>query len=655
MKIILQKENSSNNKFNKHFFPIFFMAGDYVIENLYEPGYNSFSPSPESPYLNKQNLIPAGQMGMTVDPRTADQLGQLSHALNTGAVPIELGTLDPQTFDTIPKQHFEEMRRKAKLAEAKVSLHAPVQGTDPAGFGQQGWEEQNRELVERQLKDVVDKAAIIDKKGNLPITIHGSNTSGSTFKMVDGKKEYDMLVGVDKSSGQMVPIKETVQFSPGGNLDIGDKMDPMTALRSHNSTQWRKEVDGVLFEKESAERILAEAYPVGKDIYTTMKLRPDEAHKIFTKLPTPQKEIVSSLRTADAHIHQAEINVTSLFDKAYQYGGRNKEEKERRQRELKQLAQEYDKQIHGGYTSKDYEEIMKRARKAGRILESDREKFEKIEISRSNLVGQSQAIHNFAEQLRRYNPEMITPMENFAIDKGSETFANVALHSYKKYGEGAPIVSIENLYQGMGFSQGEDLKNLVEKSQETFVNKLVEKENISKSKAQQIAEKLIGVTFDVGHLNISKSKGFTDEDLKKEAEQIAKHVKHVHLTDNFGYSDTHLPIGMGNVPVKELLEALGEKGERARKINEVGGWFQFFKTNPFPQLLEAAGSQIYSSGSGPYWSQAGGFQQSYMEGYGQMLPQTNYQLFGAGFSQLPQSLGGQVGQSGGGRMGGGGF
>ena len=60
---------------------------------------------------------------------------------------------------------------------------------------------------------------------------------------------------------------------------------------------------------------------------------------------------------------------------------------------------------------------------------------------------------------------------------------------------------------------------------------------------------------------------------------------------------------------------------------------------------------------GPYWSQAGGFQQSYMEGYGQMLPSTNYQLFGAGFSQLPQSLGGQQsqGRESGGRMGGGGF
>ena len=30
-------------------------------------------------------------------------------------------------------------------------------------------------------------------------------------------------------------------------------------------------------------------------------------------------------------------------------------------------------------------------------------------------------------------------------------------------------------------------------------------------------------------------------------------VKHLHLTDNFGYADTHLPPGMGNVPIKGML------------------------------------------------------------------------------------------------------
>jgi len=54
---------------------------------------------------------------------------------------------------------------------------------------------------------------------------------------------------------------------------------------------------------------------------------------------------------------------------------------------------------------------------------------------------------------------------------------------------------------------------------------------------------------------------------------------------------------------------------------------------------------------GPYWNQSIGLQQGYFSGYGNMLPQVNYETFGAGFSRLPAELGGQS-QGGGGRMGG---
>jgi len=607
-------------------------GGNYTIENLYEPSYNSFTPDSSSPYLNKQNLIPAGQMGMTTDMRSANQIAELSRSLNVGAVPIEIGTIDMPTFDTIPKQHFEEMRRKAKLAEAKISLHAPIQEMDPAGFGKQGWEESNRELIERQLKSVVDKAAIIDRNGNLPITIHGSNTSGSTFKMVEGKKKYDQLIAVDRETGQLVPAKEEFRYYPGavGGGIMHKEYTPEEQLDSLNNTKWDDFVTKVDFQRENADKALHNVNPIFEKTFLEVMA----GERRMVDLDKTEQNEFKKIVTAKSHIDEAEREMRAAFSKAYKFA-----EEDNNQRELDHLnllSQEYSKKL--GY------------------------KDGKPTIESLNPATQSEAIfgmingfNNGLPGLKNLQPKLFQNMEEFSIKKGSETFANVALHSYKKYGEGAPVVSIENLYQGMGFSQGEDLKNLVEKSQETFVKKLMEEKRVSESKAKEISKKLIGVTFDVGHLNVSKAKGFSDKDLIKEAEQIAKHVKHVHITDNFGYSDSHLPIGMGNVPVKELLAALGEEGARARKINEVGGWFQHFKTNPFPQLLEATGSQIYSSGNGPYWSQAGGFQQSYMEGYGQMLPSTNYQTFGAGFSQLPQSLGGQTGQSGGGRMGGGGF
>jgi hypothetical protein len=54
----------------------------------------------------------------------------------------------------------------------------------------------------------------------------------------------------------------------------------------------------------------------------------------------------------------------------------------------------------------------------------------------------------------------------------------------------------------------------------------------------------------------------------------------------------------------------------------------------------------------PYWNQSLGYEQGYFGGYGAMLPQGNYDMAGAGFSQLPSELGGQRQGAQGGRMSG---
>ncbi|NCN51845.1 sugar phosphate isomerase/epimerase [archaeon] len=607
---------------------------NYSIENIYEPGYASFKPNGDSPFLGKEGMIPTNQLGLTTDPRTANQIASLSTALNQGMRVMEVGTIQPSHFETIPKQHFAEMRRKAKLAGAELTLHAPIVGTDPSGIGQQGYEESNRIQVERQLRDVIDKAIELDQKGNIPITIHGSNAAGSNWRYdgegKDRKKVREMIVAVDRTSGQIIPIKEDMKFyaKPKVNKETGEVLDysfkknysPEKQLENHNLTKWDDAMSKIEFQRENAERIL-------KDVDIRVQAG------IAEKKLNPRDEKVAIARQkmyfAGEYLQEASRQAQAEFNHAYKIAEETKDEKQIEA--LKKIAENYSNSL-------------------------GIEKGKKVSQLSMLPSVQSHAIGALVESLRDIKtPEQFVPIEDFSVSKASETFSNAAYYAYKKKGEKAPALSIENLYQEMGFSQGEDLKNLVVNSREKFASKLVEKERISKSEADRVAAKLIGVTFDVGHLNMSKKFGYTDKELVKEAEKVGKFVNKVHLTDNFGFNDTHLPPGMGNVPFQALLEALGEEGAKAIKINEVGGWFEHFKSSPFPQILEAYGSPVYSTGSGPYWSQAAGFQQSYLEGYGQMLPSTNYQLFGAGFSQLPPSLGGQQGQQGGGRMGGGGF
>ncbi|MEA3413925.1 MAG: TIM barrel protein [Nanoarchaeota archaeon] len=594
---------------------------DYT-NNFYESGYASFDPKENIPHYLGSKLAEASSMGMALDPRSANQLAELSRNLNTGVIPVEIGSIDMTTFDTIPKEHFKEMRRKAKLTGAKVSLHAPIQAMDPSGFGERGWEEGQQEVVERQLKSVMDKAAIIDSSGNMPVTIHGSNSAGSTFKMVNGKKVYDQLMAVDRTTGQLIPIKEDIKYYPTG--EIKEKfLSPKKQLDIQNKSKWSDDLSQIEFSRENAEKIMNETHSTSRALFAEMNSAPYTGKKFDKALNSEQEKEIRRLHSAAEYIQDAEMKVQNLFSKAYEFA-----KKDNNQTQIDHLN-----------------EISKRYASNLGMKEGV------PSLNSFNPDTQSKALFELLHGLKPVYPKLFQPVEEFSIAKASETFSNVALHSFKKHGEGAPVVSIENLYQGMGFSQSKDLNNLVEESQKKFINKAV-KDGYSQNEAEKMAKKLIGVTFDVGHLNVSKAKGFSNKDLIKETEEIRKNVKHVHLTDNFGFNDSHLPIGMGNVPVKEMLEALGEEGSKARKINEVGGWFQHFKTNPFSQILEAAGSPIYSSGVGPYWSQTGGFQQGYLGGYGSMLPDMHYQMFGAGFSQLPSDLGGQRAGAQGSRMSG---
>jgi hypothetical protein len=44
----------------------------------------------------------------------------------------------------------------------------------------------------------------------------------------------------------------------------------------------------------------------------------------------------------------------------------------------------------------------------------------------------------------------------------------------------------------------------------------------------------------------------------------------------------------------------------------------------------------------PYWNQTPVMNSSYFSGYGMMLPEQHFSMYGAGFSTLPVELGGQM-------------
>jgi len=618
--------------------------GNYEIKDLYGGGYSSLKPDYGNVFTGYR--VAASSLGAPTKIDTANQIQQVHQLLNQGIVPIEVGVLQPEIFDQIPKQHFKEMKQVAKVAGAKISIHAPI--IEPSGIGERGWSESNRELAERQLNEVINKSVEVDDKGGVPITIHSSGIPGAEYKITPEGKKIEKLIVINQETGQMAPLEEEKKFYPDTRkikseissedieklekgeineqeiyeqipLEKGQILTPRQELNALNNTEWDNSLSQVVFYKEGADRILSEN---AEQIQHLMKSwnKGDITEETINKFPE-LKQALGHVQNAGVYLKNTEQYLSGLFNKAYKFG--NPEEK----RILERASQQY---------------------------------TDELKKASQDPVKQSNAIQNLIGNLKKVTPKLYVPVEEFAVNQSSETFANVAFNAFKKHKNKAPQINIENMYSGMAFAlkkEGKEgvpgMRELISETKKKFVKKALEK-GYSKSVAEEQADKMIGMTLDVGHLNIAKKKGFKDKDLIKEVKEIAKNVKHIHLTDNFGHSDSHLAPGMGNVPFKKILEELEKAGslKDSRQIVEAPGFVQHFGTSPLINTLEGMGSPFYKEDTGLYWNQAIGLQEGYFSGYGQTLPQINYETFGAGFSQLPQELGGQRSGGQGSRMSG---
>lgn len=68
----------------------------------------------------------------------------------------------------------------------------------------------------------------------------------------------------------------------------------------------------------------------------------------------------------------------------------------------------------------------------------------------------------------------------------------------------------------------------------------------------------LGHCFDVGHWNL-----FSETTLQDWFSRLGRHTRHIHLHDNWGKADEHLPIGQGNINFTTLFDQLAGMTPRA--------------------------------------------------------------------------------------------
>ncbi len=597
--------------------------GGYTLSSIYQGGYSSLKPTYGDVFTGYK--VNAGGFGLTTDPRTANVLQDTSAKLASGVKHMEISAVTPEVFESIPKQHLKELNRLSKLTGVDISVHGPI--VEASGLTQkEGFTETNRKAAERQMFSAVEKSHEINPDGNIPVTFHSSVMLPGKIGE-KGKKAEEMLI-INKETGGInrIPIKEEKHFPGEERKKTETEQDIIQKeLNKVNEDSWLQNLSHLSYENERAGELI--------DTYEKTAVIAELEEAQGREINEKEKRAKHAFTMADTFLNNAYREFKGVYESAYEYAA----------------------------TDQDKETI----KELGERIAQKVEEINKSKSTHDKAILKREVIDEGIGTLKDITlPEMFTEIDSFAKGKTIQTFANIAFDSYKKFGNNSPIISIENPPAGGGFSTGEELKEIVEKAREEFVTRATKPDSynlpkdqrglgMSKKQAQQAADKILGVTWDVGHINMLRKYGYEDKDIVKETEAVAPLVKHIHLSDNFGFEHTELPMGMGNVPIKEILEKIGKEGFDAKKIIEAGNWWQHFKTPPFKETLEAFGSPIYSMDMAPYWNQAQGLQQGYMGGLsGQWLPQMNYETFGAGFMQLPVELGGQMPGAQGSRMSG---
>lgn len=625
--------------------------GDYKLTE-YLGGYSSFEPTYGSNFTGYN--IPVGDIGLSGDSRTANVLKDISDNLNVGTKAMELPVLQPEILQSIPKGHLKEVNRLAKLTGTSTTLHGVI--VEPSGLTERGFDEAMRQVAERQMQLSIDKANELNPDKSSPVTFHTSvQIPGTQWKpTADGGKTEEKIIAIDQRTGEISQAKEEIKYYPERMLkpEIEEKIkslppeqrrieidkleksskqiyiplkdgkiyNPRKQLEIINSSEWDNSLNQIFFNKERVDEILKNSAYNIQHILDILQRRKENQTINEMKLTQEEQKSWNTFVSAENYLQDLHAQINNKFSNAYEFG--NEEQRKK--------LEEY---------SKKFQEQIEKA-------------------PAYDILTQTNAMTELTNNLKGIVPEIHVPVEKFAMKKTAETFANIAKYSYDKYQDKAPIISIENAPYGTVLTSGEEIKELIDKTREEFVKKL-SSEGISKSEAEKQAKKLIGVTWDVGHINMMRKQGFDKKEVIKQSEAVAPFVKHVHLSDNFGLEHTELPMGMGNVPIKEIMERLGEEGFEGKKIIEAGNWWQHFspgqgkENSPFQYSLEAFGSPIYADSTGPLWNQAIGFQQPYNQGLaGPWLPSYNFEQFGTNFSQLPSELGGQRPGAQGSRMSG---
>jgi sugar phosphate isomerase/epimerase len=178
-----------------------------------------------------------------------------------------------------------------------------------------------------------------------------------------------------------------------------------------------------------------------------------------------------------------------------------------------------------------------------------------LPFSDMNMAGLNSGIHNEVMRQMKYYLDMASGLVELAV-----------LHPgyLSPYGGQVPDkawqVNIESIQQLCDFAEERGIIIAVENMPD--IPKIYGKiPDEMLDILEQVDRDNVGMTLDVGHAN---TMGRVDEFVEK----CFGKIKHMHIHDNHGVHDEHLPLGQGSIDWKKLMGSIS--GYKGRLVTEMG-------------------------------------------------------------------------------------
>ena len=525
----------------------------------------------------------AGKLSISTPPMK-NQLDSIRARIMQGATNIELGftgtgkggaqNLTPGTLGIPERIAIKEIAKINDVGIKSVHTAMSVQGL--AGFSQNSFNEQKRsqdiEEVKRTIDfaaDVTDGGAIVVHTGEFPYSVEKEygktpfiTKKGKKIGLTEhpGRAETFPILFVDKYDGTISsairPDFKTFEYFEGKRKIIG--IDDFERKAKDNRENFG--------DKKTREKLMDEFEDyIPEDYKQDGFIKKEDYNKTFGN-----KYWLANLHRIDTSAYEERARIRGHKASVERYSANIK----KMNSDLVARKQIITKLPADRFIPHELSEV-----KIADIEKNLSELNESLEIEKLHL-------HNYDLSLAEKRKKIFDSMSiaEYGKLKTSESIAELAIHAKKmtkdKKLNNPLFVAPENLWDGNYGSHPEDLRKIIKNARSEFVKQVTDKDNkkrMSETEAKKAAKDHIKATFDIGHANIWRKYFGGDENefkqwLGSEVNKLTKEgiIGHVHVSDNFGYNDEHLPPGYGNAPIKEFMTHLEKGGYKGEIVIEPG-------------------------------------------------------------------------------------